>query len=91
MRTWEKDPQAVLDWKYDWVNWMAAGETISGTPTITITPSGLTKDSQANTTTSVTVWLSSGTLGVTYRVACRIVTSQGRTDERTIGIRVTDR
>ncbi|GHG09793.1 phage fiber-tail adaptor protein [Streptomyces hydrogenans] len=40
---------------------------------------------------TVTVRLSGGALGTTYEVACRITTSQGRTDERTIGIRVTDR
>jgi hypothetical protein len=90
VRTWSKDPQAVLDWAFDWSNWLAASETISGTPVITV-DSGLVKDSQSNTTTKVTVWLSGGTLGVAYKVACRITTNQGRTDERTIGIRVTDR
>ncbi|GGR51974.1 phage fiber-tail adaptor protein [Streptomyces roseolus] len=90
MRTWEKDPQAVLDWMFDWSNWLAAGESISGTPVVTV-DSGLTKDSQSNTTTKVTCWLSGGTLGATYKVACRITTNQGRTDERTIAIRVTDR
>lgn len=90
MRTWDKDPQAVLDWAFDWTNWLATGETITGTPTITV-ESGLTKDSQSNTTTKVTVWLSGGTLATTYKVACRITTNQGRTDERTIGIRITDR
>ena len=89
MRTWEKDPQAVLDWAFDWSRWLADGETISSV-TVTV-DAGLTKDSQSTTTTKVTVWLSGGTLGVTYKVACRVVTNQGRTDERTIGIRVTDR
>jgi hypothetical protein len=89
-RIWDKDPQAVLDWAFDWSRWLAAGEEITGTPVVTV-QSGLTKDSQSNTTTKVTVWLSGGTLGTTYSVACRITTNQGRTDERTIGIRVTDR
>ena len=90
MRTWDKDPQAVLDWAFDWSNWLATSEAIVGTPVITV-DSGLTKDSQSNTTTKVTVWLSGGTLATTYKVACRITTNQGRTDERTIGIRITDR
>jgi hypothetical protein len=89
VRTWEKDPSAVLDWNFNWTNWLASAETIS-TATVTV-GSGLTKDSQSNTTTTVTVWLSGGTLGTTYEVTCRITTNQGRTDERTIGIRVTDR
>ncbi len=90
MKLWDKDPQAVLDWAFDWSRWLSVGEEITGTPVVTVSD-GLTKDSQSNTTTKVTVWLSGGTLGTTYRVACRITTNQGRTDERTIGIRVTDR
>lgn len=89
MRTWEKDPSAVLDWKFNWTNWLSAAETISSA-TVTV-ESGLTKDSESNDTTTVTVWLSGGTLGETYEVTCRVTTNQGRTDERTIGIRVTDR
>jgi hypothetical protein len=76
MRTWEKDPSATLDWKFNWTNWLSAAEEISSA---TVT---------ANT---VTVWLSGGTLGESYTVNCRITTNQGRTDERTIGIRLTDR
>ncbi len=90
MREWDKDPQAVLDWAFDWSRWLAAGETITGTPVVTV-DAGLTKDSQSNTGTRVTVWVSGGTRGTTYKVACRVTTDQGRTDERTIAIRVTDR
>lgn len=89
MRTWDKDPSAVLPWMFNWVDWLA-GDTITGTPTITV-DAGLTLASQTNNTTSVTVTLSGGTLGVTYKVACRIVTAAGKTDERTLGIRITDR
>jgi hypothetical protein len=89
MRVWEKDPQATLDWAFDWSKWLASGEEISSA-TVTV-DSGLTKASESNTTTKVTVWLTGGTLGATYKVACRITTNQGRIDERTIGIRVTDR
>ncbi|MFD4474694.1 hypothetical protein ACFWPU_01055 [Streptomyces sp. NPDC058471] len=89
MRTWEKDPGAVLDWGFDWSNWLSAAEEISSA-TVTV-DSGLTKNSQSNTVNTVTVWLAGGTSGTTYQVNCRITTNQGRTDERTIGIRLTDR
>ncbi|WP_432112857.1 hypothetical protein [Streptomyces sp. S1] len=89
MRVWTKDPQAVLDWAFNWSRWLSEDESISSA-TVTV-DAGLTKDSQSNDTGTVTVWLSGGTLGVTYKVACRITTNQGRTDERTIGIRITDR
>jgi len=84
-----KDPSAVLDYAFDWSGWLASGETID-THTITV-DTGLTKDSSTEDAGKVTVWLSGGTAGVNYKVACKITTSAGRTDERTIWIKVTDR
>lgn len=87
--TWEKDPDAVLDWVWDWSDWLAPGETIS-TSVFTVS-AGLDLDSQSNTLASATAWLSGGTPGVPYTVANRVTTSAGRTDERSITIRVTNR
>jgi len=95
-----KDPNAVLDYKFDFANttnggdkldWMEANETIS---THTVTAStGITVASSSITdsSTSVTVWLSGGTAGQEYTIACLIVTSAARTDERTATIRVQQR
>lgn len=88
-KLFSKDPNAVLDYKVDWSDWLAAGETLS-TSTWTV-QSGLTKDSESNTTTVSTVWLSGGTAGTTYTAAVRITTNQSRTDDRTIEIRVEQR
>lgn len=84
-----KDPDAVLDYGLDWSSWLADGETIS-TSTWTV-PSGITKDSDSNDGTSTTVWLSGGTAGTVYTVANKIVTSTGRTEERSILIQVKER
>lgn len=86
-----KDPSATLDYTVDWDadNWLGA-DTITGTPTWTV-PGGLTLSSQSNTTTQATAWLSGGSDGTDYDVACRITTVGGRTDERTIRIRVRQR
>lgn len=84
-----KDPSAVLDWMFDWSDWLASGETITD-HTITV-DTGITKDSSTEAAGKVTVWLSGGTAGENYKVACLIVTSAGRTDERTIWIKVTNR
>ena len=92
-----KDPDSVLDYKFDFAgltngngdcDWLESGETISSR-TVTVS-SGLTKDSDSitDTNTSVTVWLSGGTAGNVYTVACKVTTSLGRTVERTITIRV---
>ena len=84
-----KDENAILDWVFDWSQWLAVSETIT-TRTVTVA-TGLVKDSDSATSTAVTVWLSGGTVGTTYTVACRISTTSARTDERTISIRVQQR
>ena len=89
MSLYKKDPQAVLDFAFNWASWLATGETIS---TYTVTAqTGLTKDSDSESSGVVTVWVSGGTAGTWYTLACKIVTSAGRTDERTMRIQVDDR
>jgi len=98
--SWTKDPEAVLDFKFDWkastngrgpTDWLAAGETI-GTHSVTAS-TGLTVDSSSvtDTNTSVTVWLSGGTAGSIYNVTAHIVTSANREDDRTITIKCEER
>lgn len=85
------DPDAILDWAWDWGPWLASGETLtSGVVTV---PPGLTKTVEETILASglVTVWLTGGTPGEYYEIACRVTTSQGRTDERTRRIRVLNR
>ena len=84
-----KDPSAELDYVFDWSEWLATGETIT-TPVITA-DTGITVDGSSESDGKVTVWLSGGTAGQNYKVACLITTSAGRIDERTIWIKVTDR
>ena len=85
-----KDPSAVLDYVFDWKEeWLATGETIAD-HTITA-DTGITVDSSTEDDGKVTVWLSGGTAGINYKVACLITTTAGRTDERTIWIKVVER
>jgi hypothetical protein len=78
-----------LDFVFDWTEWLATGETITD-HTITA-DTGITVDSSTESDGKVTVWLSGGTAGVNYKVACLVETSAGRTDERTLWIKVVDR
>lgn len=89
MSTYIKDPDAVLDYRFDWSAWLASGETI--TTAASTVSAGITKDSESNTTTTATVWLSGGTDGDDYLVTCRITTNQGRTDDRSMVIKVRQR
>ncbi|WP_432112848.1 hypothetical protein [Streptomyces sp. S1] len=85
----KKDPDAVLDWVWDWNEWLDEGETILNSQFIASV--GITVDSESSTTKTATVWLSGGTPGQVYQVTNRISTTGGRTDDRSITIRVVER
>lgn len=92
MTTWRskqpKDPNAVLDYTFDWQRWLQSGETIS---TVTVTGTNVTIDSNSETGGVVTVWLSGGTAGTEATVAVKIATSDSRTDERSLALPVAER
>lgn len=89
-RTIIKDPDAVLDYTFSWKDWLSGiGDQIV-THVITAAP-GITVDSEIPSTKKVVVWLSGGTVGTTYSVACKVTTVGGRTDERTIYVKVEER
>ena len=97
----KKVPSDVSDFKFDFngvgnssedaeSNWLASGETI-----VSFTVSaeaGITVDSSSKTDsdTSITVWLSGGTVGTTYDIVCTITTDNAtpRTWEETIQVEV---
>ena len=89
MSTYIKDPDAVLDHAWDWSAWLADDETIV-THDIIVTSGQVTIDSSSEQDGVVTAWLS-GAEPRTVRVTCRVTTSQGRVDDRTITLRVQDR
>jgi hypothetical protein len=93
----EKDPAAVLDYTIDWNAasnlggpWLAPGDAIVGAATWTV-PSGVNKSSQVDTATASTIWLSGGTAGQSYTLTCKILTSAGRSDERSFLVVVKQR
>jgi hypothetical protein len=94
--TWTKlkDPDAVLDYTFDWQGsapgpWLEAGETI--TASAWTAPSGITVDSSTFDDTTTTVWLSGGTEWEDYEVVNHVTTSAGREDDRTLTILVRSR
>lgn len=85
-----KDPESVLDYQFDWSDWLSGdGDTIAS-HAVTVT-SGLTLDSSTATTTAVTAWISGGTIGQQYTADCRIVTGAGRTASRKMTFTIQDR
>jgi hypothetical protein len=85
----KKDPDATLDWIFDWNLWLGEFETISDADFF-VDP-GITIVSQSHTQKTSTVWLSGGTEGQVYRITCRITTSDGRIDDRSFTLRCTNR
>ncbi len=97
-----KDPDARLDYKFDWApltnnrknalsDWLQTGETISSYAIGVDAGITVDSDSKDDSDTSVVVWLSGGDAGVDYDVSCKITTSDGRIDERTMTIKVRQR
>lgn len=87
---YDHDPDANLDYEYDWSGWLTpVNDTIA--TSVWIVPDGLTKTDEANTTTTATVWISGGTAGTNYTVTNRITTTNGRIDDRSITLRCKER
>ena len=83
-----KSDNEVLDYVVDWSNWLGA-DTIS--TSVWNAEVGITQDSETETTTTATIWLSGGTNNSTYLVTNQIVTVAGRTAERSFRITIEDR
>lgn len=87
-----KDPDGVLDYAWDWSDWLAQGETITAhTVTIVGLDSALHIESDTQVGGVITVWLSGGTDYIGYAVTCHVATSAGRQDDRTLYIACRDR
>ena len=93
MGTYTHDPQAKLDYGFDWGDdWLRDGETLV-TSTWSI-PTGLTKVSDAFEATGATVvWItaSDAVLGEDFKITNHVKSSAGREDDRSHTIKVRNR
>lgn len=86
MADWTKYADARLDYTFDWSAWLGSDTISSATVTADV---GLTVESTTNDNTTVTAWISGGTVGQVYKIACKVTTAAGRVDERTATLLVT--
>jgi len=87
-RYW-KDPAAILSYTINWSNEsLPTGDTIVSS--YWVVSDGLTLASASSTTTTATAWLSGGERGKQYKATNRVITTDGRRDERTLTIIVED-
>lgn len=83
------DPSAILDYTFDWTDWLTGiGDTIA---TRTITATNVQVPTSSVNGMLVTVWAHSGVPGSVASITCRITTAGGRQDERTIYLLVQER
>lgn len=88
-----KDPDAVLDYTWDWSAWLdAVQDTIAShqlsTPSTT---GGLVVEQSEVVGKSVVAIISGGTAGKTFPVTCHIVTADAREDDRTLYFKIVER
>lgn len=90
-----KDPNATLDYAFVWSEYLLNITDTIATAEFIVDPS-LVIEQQNNDTETATVWLSGG-VAPTYplanelRVTCRITTTEGRIDDRSIFLKIVER
>lgn len=85
----KKDPNAILDYSWDWTTWLdALPDTIN---TATVTGDGVTVASTMTVGKIVTAFISGGAVGETAIVTCRVITTGGRQEDRRIYLNIVER
>lgn len=89
---YEKDPDAVLDWSWDWKSdgWLLPGDAISSYAVVCLS-GGIVVESVTEADGVVQAFLSGGMADTTAIVQCEVVTTGGRRDHRTIRIEIHQR
>lgn len=80
-----KDPNAVLDYKWDWTDWMPPNDKIVASTFTTDDPALVVEDSLFDDLTT-TAWLSGGIAGEVYIVTNHVTTDDGRQDDRSMRV-----
>lgn len=85
-----KDPDAVLDYQFDWAAFLPEGDVIVAS-TMTPDSADITVDSESHTDTTTTVWLSGGVLGATHLCTNHITTQDGRQEDKTLTLTIKEK
>lgn len=88
MSLFEKDPSDEEFFTMDWSALIGSATILTSAWSV---PTGLTQLSTTNTTTTTTIKLSGGTADAVYPLPNTITTSDGRTLQRSIHIKVIEK
>lgn len=90
MKGFVKDPNAILDYSFNWGPWLD-GDTISTSTWILDSPLTIESASEVFDDTTTGLTISGGTLGEDYLVTNRITTAGGLTEDRSFELRCRNR
>ncbi len=81
-------PGEALTWSFDWDDgpWLATGDSVASA-TWAISPTGPTVSDLGESSNVSSVRVSAMTRGKIYRLTCKMISTDGDTGERSIGIR----
>jgi hypothetical protein len=85
MTEFKRDPSAIKDYGFDWTSWLSSGDTILSSVWSAGTCVASASAVSSNTTMT---FIGGGTAGESYRVTNRIITTQGRTEEKSFDMPV---
>ena len=90
MQSWPiaKDPDAVLDYYFDWSSWREGADTIATVAILLAPGAAITINSHDFNGGMVRVWISGGVAGTVEFVTCRVTSTAGRTDDMTNRLRI---
>lgn len=92
LKTFYKDPDATLDYIWDWSDWLGDdGDTLSSHIFTSSHPLELTVEISEHSPQTATVWLKGGLSYSSYKVTCHVQTFGGRTEDRTAQFICTNR
>jgi hypothetical protein len=93
MATFTHDPDADLDYGFDWgtKGWLGTDTIATSTWSITKGDAALVLSNSTHDTTTTTIWADGGTVGTDYTITNHIVTTAGREDDRSHRLQVRDR
>lgn len=83
-----KDPDALLDYSFDWSAWLLDIADTIYSATVTAAAPLTTPSAPFVAGGVVHQFIGGGTLGSTFPVVCQIITAGGRTEERTIYLKI---
>lgn len=92
MAYYVKDPDAAVDYLFDWsTDYLGSRTLVSSSWRISPADAGLVVAAEVARDRQTIVTLSGGRVGHVYRITNHIVLSDGRRDERSLTLRVEDR